>query len=136
MVVAVLLIVGAFPLSAAAQRRADLTGVYGCTETAPDGTDHHGVVMISRRGDAFQVQWRIPSAPVTIGPGVVTGDVIAVNYFGSNRRPMVLPRNCPGRSHATFQPTVEAASYRHRRCGCAIYRTSIERRDERLRIQP
>jgi hypothetical protein len=39
--------------------------------------------MISRRGDAFQVQWRIPSAPVAIGLGIVTGDVLAVSYYGS-----------------------------------------------------
>ena len=125
-VVAVLLIVAVFPLSAAAQRRADLAGVYRCTGTDPDGTDYHGVVMISRRGDAFQVQWRIPSAPVTIGLGIVTGDVLAVSYFGSG----------PGVASYRINDEQLIGTWTQPAAGGVLYRETLTRVHEGEYLEP
>lgn len=60
----------------------DPTGVYRCTGLNPDGTRYSAIVEIKRLEKTYRVLWQLSDQTVVIGVGIVTGDVLAVSYFG------------------------------------------------------
>ncbi len=59
----------------------DLTGVYSCDGTNPDGKPYHGRVEIRQVRDTFRVRWTMDDGAIT-GVGIYSGGVLAVSYFG------------------------------------------------------
>jgi hypothetical protein len=67
--------------SAALRGEPDVSGLYACNGTAPDGQTYRGSVDIFRHDDTYQLLWRFSPDEQYLGLGVVTGDVLAVTYF-------------------------------------------------------
>jgi hypothetical protein len=83
-------LVGSAASNAAAQEPpdipdiADIAGVYLCDGTGAGGEAYEGVVIIDKQGETFHVQWVFASEPVTFGVGILSGDALAVTYFGKS----------------------------------------------------
>lgn len=80
----------AVPASVAAQG-AKLDGMYRSHGKNPDGSEYRGFVEVVRNGDSFVVSWLSPERTreavritrVSVGVGIVEGDVLAVSYTAS-----------------------------------------------------
>ncbi|OFW12667.1 MAG: hypothetical protein A3F70_16210 [Acidobacteria bacterium RIFCSPLOWO2_12_FULL_67_14] len=59
----------------------DLTGVYRCDGTNPDGKPYHGLVEIRKVRETFRVRWTMDDGAIT-GVGIYSSGVFAVSYFG------------------------------------------------------
>jgi hypothetical protein len=59
-----------------------LDGTYLCEGKRPDGTPYHGTVAIVRHNGAYNVIWTVSSEEQYFGIGVLSGEVLAVSYFG------------------------------------------------------
>jgi hypothetical protein len=68
-------------VTAAAQHRVDLAGMYLCQGVNPDGTPYKGIVEITSKADAYHVEWTM-AEQATRGIGIYSGGVLAVSYFG------------------------------------------------------
>jgi hypothetical protein len=75
-------IVAALMQGAPAQPVNDLTGIYACEGVRPDGAVYRGLVELVRRDDTYHVGWFLPPHEHHFGLGIVSGDVLAVSYFG------------------------------------------------------
>jgi hypothetical protein len=62
----------------------ELNGTYLCEGVRPDGAPYKGTVRIVRHNGAYQVIWNVGRAEQYVGIGILTGDVLAVSYFGGS----------------------------------------------------
>jgi hypothetical protein len=60
----------------------DLTGVYACEGTNPDGSPYTAVVEIVKRQDTYLVRWTQENDEQVTGVGIQQDGVLAVSYFG------------------------------------------------------
>jgi hypothetical protein len=97
LLMALLLAVPAVPARAA---EPNLDGTYLSKGLNPDGSEYHGVVRITRKGDSFVVSWMSPYAsdqatvlvPTSVGVGVLNGGMLAVSYYSRQTAGVVLYR--------------------------------------------
>jgi hypothetical protein len=61
----------------------DLVGIYACEGTRPDGEHYEASVEILRNENVYQLRWILPTGDQALGIGIVSGDSLAVGYFGS-----------------------------------------------------
>jgi hypothetical protein len=59
----------------------DLSGVYECEGTNPDGSPYAAVVEIAKAKDAYYVRWNLADDTRVIGIGILSGGVLGVSYF-------------------------------------------------------
>jgi hypothetical protein len=81
LIVVMLTAFGAIRSIAAPDEPPDLTGIYECKGTNPDGTDYKGVVAIDRVRETFRIRWGLPDGMVT-GVGIFSNGVLSVSYYG------------------------------------------------------
>jgi len=62
----------------------DLTGVYACKGQNPDGSAYSGLVEIVKWQDTYLVRWTTSSTSQVVGIGILSGDILAVSYFGGS----------------------------------------------------
>jgi hypothetical protein len=60
----------------------DLSGLYACEGTNPDGSPYTAVVEIVKRQDTYLVRWTQQNDDQVMGVGIQQNDVLAVSYFG------------------------------------------------------
>ena len=60
----------------------DLSGVYACEGTNPDGSAYTAVVEIVKRQDTYLVRWTQENEEQVMGVGIQQDGVLAVSYFG------------------------------------------------------
>ena len=60
----------------------DLSGVYACEGTNPDGSAYTAVVEIVKRQDTYLVRWTQENDEQVMGVGIQQDGVLAVSYFG------------------------------------------------------
>ena len=60
----------------------DLSGVYACEGTNPDGSPYTAVVEIVKRQDTYLVRWTQENDDQVMGVGIQQDGVLAVSYFG------------------------------------------------------
>jgi len=60
----------------------DLTGLYHCAGVNPNGSTYEGIAQIVRHERTYRVRWILPPNITHHGIGVVSGNVLAVSYFG------------------------------------------------------
>jgi hypothetical protein len=70
------------PATPAGDLTGDLTGVYACEGVRPDGVVYRGIVEIVRHADTYRIRWFLPPREQHFGLGIVSGNVLAVSYFG------------------------------------------------------
>ena len=73
---------GASATDSAAQT--PITGIYAAEGTNGDGSAYRALVFIREHEDAFRIEWIFPSRRAVAGLGILSGDVLAVSYFGSS----------------------------------------------------
>src|SRR4051812_1717985 len=81
----VLTAVAAFALFAAAPCFAaddEVVGKYNVAGRWAGGKEYSGTVLVTKRGDSYEVQWIIGDDKPK-GVGILDGDVLAVNFAGS-----------------------------------------------------
>jgi hypothetical protein len=85
----ILVLVSSVPIVAALMQGApsppgnDLTGIYACEGVRPDGAVYRGLVEIVRHADTYHIGWFLSPHEQHFGLGVVSGNVLAVGYFGN-----------------------------------------------------
>lgn len=82
----------------AAQAQSGFSGTYSITGTNPGVGAYQGTLMITPRGDVYEVRWSIANMKYT-GVGIVVNDTLSVAYTDGN---------------LSF---IGVAAYRHRRGG-------------------
>jgi hypothetical protein len=60
----------------------NLVGTYQCEGTNPDGGAYSGIVEIVKHKDTYLVRWTMPNDSQVVGVGILTGNQLAVSYFG------------------------------------------------------
>jgi hypothetical protein len=60
----------------------DLSGLYACEGTNPDGSPYTAVVEIVKRQDTYLVRWTQENDEQVMGVGIQQDGVLAVSYFG------------------------------------------------------
>ncbi len=60
----------------------DVSGIYECRGTNPDGTSYEGIVGIVKVQETFIVQWIFSANSAVTGVGILSNGVFAVSYFG------------------------------------------------------
>ncbi len=63
---------------------ADLGGIYACEGMRPDGVGYRGTVRIIRHRGTYDLLWSVGDEEQEqyLGVGILTGNVLAVSYFG------------------------------------------------------
>lgn len=61
----------------------DVSGMYSCEGTLPNGDTYRGTAEIVRHHDTYQVLWTLPSNEQYLGIGLIDGDSLAVSVFGA-----------------------------------------------------
>lgn len=79
-------------VTAAAENRVDLSGIYLCEGVNPDGTPYRGLVEITPTLNTYQVRWTM-SEQLTTGVGIFSGGVLAVSYYGETPGVVVYRRD-------------------------------------------
>jgi hypothetical protein len=59
----------------------DLTGVYICDGTNPDGSPYQGIVHLVKHNGTYHLQWSFGARVVAVGLGIKQGDVLSVLYY-------------------------------------------------------
>jgi hypothetical protein len=85
----------ALPLAQAAPND-DLSGVYRCEGTNPDGKPYRGTVEIVKNDQTYRVKWTMGQRGASFGIGVVRGDMLAVSYYTSGNLGVVVYRIAKG----------------------------------------
>jgi hypothetical protein len=80
LVVAVLSITAAS--HADARQDGDLSGVYVCQGTLPNGRVYGGTVVLIRHQNTYQLLWTLTETEQYLGLGILHGDTLAVSVFG------------------------------------------------------
>jgi hypothetical protein len=62
----------------------DLTGVYSCEGTNPNGKSYTGIVEILKTEGTYLVRWTMANNTQVIGVGIFSNGVLAVSYFGGS----------------------------------------------------
>jgi hypothetical protein len=60
----------------------ELQGAYYCEGTDASGSPYYGTTVIQKQGDVYYLQWRIGRRMTALGVGIVTGQTLAVSYYG------------------------------------------------------
>jgi hypothetical protein len=79
-------------MTAAAEPRVDLSGIYLCEGINPDGTPYRGIVEITSTANTYHVRWTM-SEQLTTGVGIFSGGVLAVSYVGQTPGVVVYKRD-------------------------------------------
>ena len=66
-----------------AEEAPTVTGTYRCQGIDGTGKPYSGTVVIGKWGDAYYVQWKVRNRTVAIGVGLLTGNSLAVSYYGN-----------------------------------------------------
>jgi hypothetical protein len=77
-----LLLLGSVTAIAEPSAGSDLSGVYACEGTNPDGSPYTAVVEIVKRQDTYLVRWTQENDDQVMGVGIQQDGVLAVSYFG------------------------------------------------------
>ena len=77
-----LLLLGSVTAIAEPSPGSDLTGLYACEGTNPDGSPYSAVVEIVKRQDTYLVRWTQENNDQVMGVGIQQDGVLAVSYFG------------------------------------------------------
>ena len=77
-----LLLLGSVTAIAEPSPGSDLSGVYACEGTNPDGSPYTAVVEIVKRQDTYLVRWTQENDEQVMGVGIQQAGVLAVSYFG------------------------------------------------------
>ena len=85
----------ATPLAQAAPND-DLSGLYRCEGTNPDGKPYRGTVEIVKNDQTYRVKWTMGQRGASFGIGVVRGDVLAVSYYTGGNLGVVVYRIVKG----------------------------------------
>ena len=75
----------------------DLTGVYSCEGTNPDGKSYSAIVEILKTQDTYLVRWTMANNTQVIGVGIFSNGVLAVSYFGGAPAVVVYATTTDGR---------------------------------------
>lgn len=59
-----------------------IAGVYACQGITADGKLYNGTVHITRHHGAYRLVWTLGPGEHHVGIGLLSGDVLAVSYFG------------------------------------------------------
>jgi len=78
------------PAQQALAKQPDLAGTYRCEGLNPEGKTYEGTVEISKQEQTYRLKWMTPPAGVSVGIGIVKGDVLAVSYFDGAMMGVVL----------------------------------------------
>lgn len=62
----------------------DIAGLYECQGLTPDGKLYQGIVQIARNNGTYQLLWTLGPEEHHLGIGLLSGDVLAVSYFGGS----------------------------------------------------
>ena len=79
------------PEQQAPQQALDITGVYECQGTNPEGRSYGSVVTVQKYGDVYKVQW-FSQNDISLGIGILKGSNLAVSYFIESLVGLVLYR--------------------------------------------
>ena len=63
-------------------KKPDLSGVYLCEGTNPDGNPYRGIVQIAAVDDTYLVKWSLADDVEVLGVGILQNGLLAVSYFG------------------------------------------------------
>ena len=77
-----LLLLGSVAAIAEPSPGSDLSGLYACEGTNPDGSPYSAVVEIVKRQDTYLVRWTQENDEQVMGVGIQQDGVLAVSYFG------------------------------------------------------
>ena len=61
----------------------EVAGTYSCQGTDGTGMPYSGTVVIGQWGDAYFVQWKMGNRTAAVGVGLLTGNSLAVSYYGN-----------------------------------------------------
>jgi hypothetical protein len=61
----------------------EITGLYSCTGADPAGANYDGTVVISRRGEAYRVEWTIAGQKYA-GIGLLSDGVLSATWVTRN----------------------------------------------------
>jgi hypothetical protein len=70
----------------------DITGVYRCEGTNPDGSSYQGLVRIIREDETYQVRWHKGDRIISLGVGLVRDDLLSVSYVASGNIGVIVYR--------------------------------------------
>ena len=82
LVIVTTLVVGAWPAATQVAPESDISGVYDCRGINGDGTPYHGLVVIAKHRDAYQIRWTFSPEQSAVGLGIRKGNALAVSYYG------------------------------------------------------
>ena len=86
--VALLLIIGRLATIAgpadAQDDAQDIAGVYAAEGSNGDGSLYRAIVVIEKHRAAFRMQWVFPTGASAVGLGILSGNVLAVSYYGAS----------------------------------------------------
>jgi hypothetical protein len=68
---------------AARQNASDVSGVYLCQGTLPDGRQYDGTVVIVRHQNTYQLLWTLTEQEQYLGIGILHDKTLAVSVFGN-----------------------------------------------------
>lgn len=60
----------------------NVSGIYRCEGTNPDGSPYEGLVEIAAIEDTYLVHWIMANGAQVLGVGIFKGGVLSVSYFG------------------------------------------------------
>jgi hypothetical protein len=66
-----------------AEEAPEVVGTYSCQGTDSTGAPYSGTAVIGKWGDAYFVRWKMGNRTVAIGVGLLTGNSLAVTYYGN-----------------------------------------------------
>ena len=77
-----LVLLGSVTAIAEPSSGSDLSGLYACEGTNPDGSPYTAVVEIVKRQDTYLVRWTQENDEQVMGVGIQQDGMLAVSYFG------------------------------------------------------
>jgi hypothetical protein len=92
-----LLLLGSVTAIAGPSPGTDLSGLYACEGTNPDGSPYTAVVEIVKRQDTYLVRWTQENDDQVMGVGIQQDGVLAVSYFGGSPAIVVYSVTTEGR---------------------------------------
>jgi hypothetical protein len=77
-----LLLLGSVSAIAEPSPGSDLSGLYACEGTNPDGSPYTAVVEIVKRQETYLVRWTQENDEQVMGVGIQQAETLSVSYFG------------------------------------------------------
>ena len=87
---------GLIALSALPANPPDLSGLYACNGTSPTGREYRALVEIAKHGDTFRLRWTFAGERSNLGIGIVSGEALAVSYYGGDSSGVVVYKIADG----------------------------------------